>query len=107
MDSIELDLIIKKIFTLVFVIAFVADTWLILIISSRAKDLSNHYYSFHKKMGFTKITVLKILLVSWIIYGLIIEPSGKSGSIFTIIIGYCINLFKLFADYRKAKIEQQ
>jgi hypothetical protein len=106
-DSIQLDFIIKRIFTLAFVITFLADTWLIHIISSRAKDLSNSYYSFHKRMGFTKTTVLKILLLSWIIYGLIIEPSGKSGAIFTIIIGYCINFVKLLADYRKAIIKQQ
>lgn len=107
MDSISVDIVVKNIFAIAFLIAFVADTSLLYLISSHVHDLGNSYYTFHKKMGLVKVTVLKIAVILWIIYSLIFEPSGKSGSIFTIITAYSIIVIKLFADYRKAIIKQQ
>lgn len=106
MEAILVDTIIKKVFAIVLVIAFVADTIFIYYINKHGIVLSNTYYSFHRKMGLIKITILKISMILWIIYTLIFEPSGKSGSIFTIITAYFILAIKLFTDYRKSKIEQ-
>lgn len=103
----QVDSLIKAAFSIALVIAFVADTVLLLTINKKFGSLSNAYYSFNKKIGLLKISVLKIVLVIWIIYGLIIEPSGKSGAIFTIITAYWINLIKIFADYKKARFEHK
>ena len=107
MDTISVDAAIKKVFAIAFLIAFVADTSLLYLISNRVHDLTNTYYSFQKKMGLTKMTILKMSVILWIIYSLIFEPSGKSGSIFTIITAYSIIVIKLFADYRKAMLKHQ
>ena len=105
MDYIQVDIIIKTVFAISFVIAFIADTSLIFFINCHIHELSSFYYSFHKKIGLVKITILKTAIICWVIYFLIFEPSGKSGSIFTIITAYCIIIIKLFTDYRKTRIK--
>lgn len=103
MDYISVDFMIKSIFAICFVIAFVADTVLIIVLSRSNLMLSNSYYSLHRKFGSLKITSLKLIAILFFIYSLLLEPSGKSGSIFFIITAYCVIVIKLFVDYMKAR----
>jgi hypothetical protein len=106
MDSILIDSTIKKIFVIILAIVFFSDAILIYYIDKHKCIMSNYYYSLHIKFGSLKLTFIKLAGALFLVDGLIIEPSGKSGSIFTIITAYCIAVTKLFIDYRKAKIEQ-
>lgn len=74
------------------------DNILIAVVKARKPSLENKYYNFHKKYGFLKITLLKLIGTMIIVYFLI-EPIGKSGALAALIYAYGIFIAKLLIDF--------
>lgn len=84
------------------VVIFVVDTTLLGLISRHDRALQNQYYAFNKKFGLTKIAVLKLVIVLWMLYHNFFEHIGKIGAISIITTGYLIVVVRLMIAYRKA-----
>lgn len=74
------------------------DTTIILIIKTRKPLLENIYYDFHRRHGFLKITIVKLIAVVIIIYATLThQPS--SGALLAPIFVHAVYVTKLLIDF--------
>ena len=91
-DTITIVLVICLIFFAVL------DNILIRLIKHRKPLLDNKYFDFHRRYGFFKITLLKLLAVLYIIYAML-KPTISSGKLAAPILAYGIFVITLLIDF--------
>lgn len=70
----------------------------------RSIDLSdNKYFAFHKKYGFRKLNIVKVVIASFVSYPLLTHQIHAGGATLAIITAQSFWLTRLFRDYRKRK----
>lgn len=74
------------------------DTMLIVLVKMRKPLLDNKYFDFHRKHGIIKISVVKVALVLYIAYALLV-PTINSGKLVVPIFFYAFFILKLLFDY--------
>lgn len=84
--------------TLIFFV--LADNILIFLVKTHKPLIDNKYFGFHRKHGFLKTTLLKLLVALFIVYALI-EPTGKSGALAAMIWAHGFFVTKLLFDFIK------
>lgn len=82
------------------------DNILILVIRKKKPLLENNYFGFHRRHGFLKITMFKMLLELYIAYSLLTR-SPNAGALAAPILGLGIFDIKLLIDFIKQDGEQK
>jgi fatty acid desaturase len=89
----------SKVVTIGTLIFFaVLDNSLIVFIKFRKPLLENKYFEFHRRHGFIKITLLKLLAILYIVYSTF-EPAGNSGALAAPILAYGVFVITLLIDF--------
>jgi hypothetical protein len=78
------------------------DILIIFLAKAKKPDLKNKYFDFHKKHGFRKITIIKIILV-FFVGAIFIDPTGNSFKLSIPLIIYAFFVIKLIVDYLAGK----
>ena len=93
----EIFFILKIIHILLLIIFLIIDA-IVLHCARNEEDINNDYFRLHKKWGFLKMEFLKLLGAGAIIYKLT-HVTIQSGVLMSIILAYCIFVFKFVLDY--------
>jgi len=94
-DTVDL---IMKWFALTAIVFTVADILLVRTIKIGKPLLENKYFNFHRRHGFFKITILKILLVV-ITVSLLLSPGINKFYLVLVIIVYVLVIIRLSIDF--------
>lgn len=86
-------------YSIVFLLAFIADTWMLGLICRRKFAIFSSYVAFHSRYGLMRTGLLKLVIVLLLIYDLL-GYSIKSGAIMSIITGYLFFVVKMLVEYR-------
>ena len=78
------------------------DIFIIFLAKAKKPNLKNKYFYFHKKHGFRKITIIKIIIVIFV-GAIFIDPTGNSFKLLIPLLIYAFFVIKLTVDYLAGK----
>ena len=90
--------IVLSVLLYVFICFMSFDILLLYIISIRKPLLDNKYFDFHRQHGFSKITILKVILALVLSY-LLIDPPPNALYAIVPITFHCFFVMKLLIDF--------
>lgn len=100
-------LLLKQIVSSTFSVALYVLVFLMLIdivfvylIKSHKPLLENKYFGLHRRYGFFKVTMFKVIAVSLISY-LLLNPPLVPGASIVIVVLYCLIVSKLIIDFMR------
>ena len=100
-------LLLKQIVTSTFDVALYVLVFLMLIdivfvylIRSHKPLLENKYFDLHRRYGFFKVTMFKVIAVSFVSY-LLLSPPLVPGASIVIGMLYCLIVVKLIIDFMR------
>ena len=85
------------------ILLFVIDVVLVFCVNKYGIGIENRYYNVHRKFGFVKFSVLKIVYILWLSYDLY-NPPGNAGAAGVAAIIYCYAVLTLIAAFGKSFI---
>jgi len=98
----DMDLpITETIYTCIFVLFLIADA-IVLYVSRNEDGMDHPYVKFHRKWGYAKTEILKLIGASALIYGLLVDRL-KKGTLLLIMIVYCLIVLQFILEYRSFK----
>ena len=92
----------RYIISTTLIIFLLIDAVLLYVVKRYGNLISNNYFNIHKKYGFLKIQIIKLMISAFLIYGLH-HASGKSGATLSFTVLFCIYVAFLLRDFINQK----
>lgn len=74
------------------------DILFVFLAKAKKPNLKNKYFYFHKKHGFRKITLIKVILI-FFVGAIFVDPTGNSFKLIIPLVIYALFVLKLIVDY--------